>query len=58
MSHDSENTKDWFWLYVAGATVALVSVILMVKLNENDKYQPIIEQQHEEMARMNIRVVE
>ena len=36
----------------------LVSAILMVKLSENEKYDPIIQQQQEEMARMNIRVVQ
>ena len=58
MNTQVEETKDRFWLYVAGATIALVGVILMVKLSENEKYNPIIQQQHEEMARMNIRVVQ
>ena len=35
----------------------VVGTILMVKLSENEKYDPIIQQQNEEMARMNIRVV-
>lgn len=58
MSHDIEQPKDRFWLYVGGATMALVGVILMVKLSENEKYDPIIQQQQEEIARMNIRVVQ
>ena len=49
--------NDRFWIYVALATVALVGVILMVKLSENDKYDPIIDQQQEEVRRMNIRVL-
>ena len=57
MTQESEQHKDRFWLYVAGATIALVGTILMVKLSENEKYDPIIQQQNEEMARMNIRVV-
>ena len=57
MTQESEQPKDRFWLYVAGATIALVGTILMVKLSENEKYDPIIQQQNEEMVRMNIRVV-
>ncbi len=57
MTQENEQTKDLFWLYVAGATLALVGTILMVKMSENEKYDPIIQQQNEEMARMNIRVV-
>lgn len=58
MNAQVEASKDHFWLYVSGATIALVGAILMVKLSENDKYDPIIQQQQEEMARMNIRVVQ
>jgi len=58
MNAQVEANKDHFWLYVAGATIALVGAILMVKLSENEKYDPIIQQQQEEMARMNIRVVQ
>jgi len=49
--------KDFFWVYVGLATALLVGVILMVKASENDKYNPIIDQQKEEMARMNIRIL-
>jgi hypothetical protein len=49
--------KDYFWVYVALATVALVGAIAMVKLSENDKYDPIREQLAEEAAQMNIRVL-
>ena len=57
MTQESEQPKDRFRLYVAGATIALLGTILMVKLSENEKYDPIIQQQNEEMVRMNIRVV-
>jgi hypothetical protein len=49
--------KDYFWLYVALATIALVGVIIMVKLSENEKYDPIRQQLSEEAAQMNIRVL-
>ncbi|BBA34989.1 uncharacterized protein sS8_3046 [Methylocaldum marinum] len=49
--------KDYFWLYVALATLALVGAIAMVKLSENDKYDPIRQQLSEEAAKMNIRVL-
>jgi energy-converting hydrogenase Eha subunit E len=58
MTHDPAQPKDHFWLYVGGATLALVGVILMAKMSENEKYDPIIKQQNEEIARMNIRVVQ
>lgn len=49
--------KDHFWIYVGTATILLIGAILMVKLSENDKYDPIIDQQREEIQRMNIRVL-
>jgi bacteriorhodopsin len=57
MSAEIQVKKDYFWLYVAIATVAAVLVIAMVKLSENDKYDPIRQQQAEEAAQMNIRVL-
>jgi hypothetical protein len=57
MNVEFEARKDNFWAYVALVTVALVGVIMMVKLNENDKYNPIRQQQMEEAAQMNIRVL-
>lgn len=54
---DQSQEKDFFWVYVALITILLVGAILMVKMSENDKYDPIIAQQKEEMARMNIRVL-
>jgi hypothetical protein len=57
MSTEAEPKKDYFWIYVALATIVLVSVVIMAKLAENDKYDPIRAQQEEEIARMNIRVL-
>ena len=54
----TEQVKDRFWLYVAGATLGVLGVIMMVKLSENEKYDPIIQQQNADQARMNIRVVQ
>lgn len=49
--------KDNFVLYMVIATVALVGAILMVKLNENEKFEPIKQQLEEENKQMNIRVI-
>jgi hypothetical protein len=57
MSTEIQPRKDYFWVYIAGVTLALVTTIGMVKLSENDKYDPIRQQQAEEAAQMNIRVL-
>ncbi len=57
MSVNAEQEKDYFWVYTAGFTVALVAIIAMVKLSENEKYEPIKQQLTEESAQMNIRVI-
>ncbi len=57
MSAINESKKDYFWIYVAGFTVALVATIAMVKLSENEKYEPIKQQLAEESGKMNIRVI-
>lgn len=57
MSEQPTPAKDYFWFYVAGALIALIGVIGMVKLSENDKYDPIRKQLAEESAQMNIRVL-
>lgn len=49
--------KDNFVLYMVIATVALVGAILAVKLNENEKFEPIKQQLEEENRQMNIRVI-
>jgi len=57
MNAQSEPKKDYFWLYVAGFTIALVGVVAMAKLSENEKYNPIKQQLDEESGKMNIRVI-
>jgi bacteriorhodopsin len=57
MTEETQTGKDYFWIYVALATAALVGVVVMAKLSENEKYDPIRAQQNEEVARMNIRVL-
>lgn len=57
MSAQIEEKKDFFWLYVAATTIALVGAVVMAKMSENEKYEPIRQQLDEEAARMNIRVL-
>ncbi len=57
MSANVEQEKDYFWIYLAGFTIALVAIIAMVKLSENEKYEPIKQQLSEESALMKIRVI-
>jgi len=57
MSVEDARRKDHFWVYVIAATVALVGVVAMVKMSENEKYDPIRAQMNEEAAKMNIRVL-
>ena len=57
MSANVEPSKDYFWVYVAGFTIALVTIIAMVKMSENEKYEPIKQQLSEESAQMHIRVI-
>lgn len=53
-----EAEKDHFVLYLVLTTVVLVGAILAVKLNENEKFEPIKEQLIQENQQMNIRVLE
>lgn len=57
MSAEIEPKRDFYWLYVAGITLVLVAVITLVKLSENEKYDPIRQQQDEESQKMNIRIL-
>jgi hypothetical protein len=54
---NEEQTKDKFWVYVGLITATLVSVLVMVKMSENDKFAPIKQQLEEESAQMNIRII-
>ncbi|MGR9051459.1 MAG: hypothetical protein ACU84J_02305 [Gammaproteobacteria bacterium] len=52
-----EVRSDKFWLYVGLAVLALITTLILVKLNENEKFAPIKNQLEEETALMNIRVL-
>ena len=56
MSEEAQK-KDNFWLYVGLVTAALVTVLIMVKQSENEKFAPIKQQLEENTALMNIRVL-
>ncbi|MDT8406203.1 MAG: hypothetical protein RQ715_03025 [Methylococcales bacterium] len=53
----TEQKKDLFWVYVGGVAVALITVLLLVKMNENEKFEPIKEQIDSDLAQMNIRIL-
>ncbi|MFU8789011.1 MAG: hypothetical protein ACNA7G_08275 [Methylobacter sp.] len=55
--NEEEQTKDKFWLYVAGTVIALLVTIGLVKQSENEKFAPIKQQLEEETKLMNIRVL-
>ncbi|WP_305908454.1 hypothetical protein Q9L42_010640 [Methylomarinum sp. Ch1-1] len=55
MSEQQE--KDHFVLYVAVFAAIAVGALLAVKMNENEKFEPIKEQLQEETRMMNIRVL-
>lgn len=54
---EEEQIKDKFWLYVGGTVFAIVTVILLIKQSENEKFAPIKQQLEQENAQMNIRVL-
>ncbi|MGR8929181.1 MAG: hypothetical protein ACU836_00985 [Gammaproteobacteria bacterium] len=53
----SVNEKDHFLLYLVLATIVMVGAILAVKLNENEKFEPIKQQIEQEKRLMNIRII-
>jgi hypothetical protein len=55
--NEETQQKDRFWLYVGAITLALVTVLIMVKKSEDEKFAPIKQQVEEEIAQMNIRVL-
>ena len=58
MSQPNEDQKsDRFWLTVGAITLTLVTVLILVKKNEDDKFAPIKQQLDEETQQMNIRVL-
>ncbi len=54
---EQEQTKDKFWLTVGGTMFVIITAIMLIKQNENDKFAPIKQQVQEENAQMNIRVL-
>ena len=57
MSAVQQEEKDYFWFYIGSLVVVLVTVILIVKKTESDKFAPIKALINEENASMNIRVL-
>jgi len=57
MKTEQAQENDHFWLYVAILSTVLISIVGMVKLSENEKYDPIAKQQRAETSNLNIRVV-
>ncbi len=55
--NDDIQEKDHYVLYVSLTAIILVSVILMVKSNETDKFAPIKQQIAQEQEEMNIRIL-
>ncbi|MGR9000559.1 MAG: hypothetical protein ACU88J_16145 [Gammaproteobacteria bacterium] len=49
--------KDKFWLYVGAITLTLVTVLILVKKSEDEKFAPIKQQVEEELRQMNVRVL-
>ncbi|MBE0470585.1 MAG: hypothetical protein IBX55_13890 [Methyloprofundus sp.] len=54
---EATKEKDYSVLYIALAAIIFVSVLLVVKSSETDKFAPIKEQLDEENRLMNIRVL-
>ena len=52
-----ETKKDKFWLYVGMTMFVLITTLVLVKMNEDEKFAPIKQQLEEEAAQMNIRVL-
>ena len=57
MNAEQQVEKDHFWFYIGGLAVFLITIILVVKKTETDKFAPIKELINEENASMNIRVI-
>ncbi len=56
MSEETQQ-KDRFWHYVTATVIIIVSVIILIKQSENEKFAPIKQQLEEENAQMNIRIL-
>jgi hypothetical protein len=54
---ETQPQKDYFWLYIGSLAAVLITVILMVKTSESEKYSKIQQIEDEQKALMNIRVI-
>jgi hypothetical protein len=57
MSQEEIEKNDKFWLYVGGILLLILTTIAVVRKSETDKFAPIKQQLDEEVAQMNIRVL-
>ena len=57
MSTELQEEKDYFWFYIGGLAVVLITIVLIVQKTESDKFAPIKQLINEENASMNIRVL-
>ena len=57
MSQEEIEKNDRFWLYVGGILLLILTTIAVVRKSETDKFAPIKQQLDEEVAQMNIRVL-
>ena len=55
--NEEAQQKDRFWLYVGAITLTLVTILILVKMNEDEKFAPIKQQVTEELTQMNVRVL-
>lgn len=56
MNEDIED-NDKFWLYIGGVILVILTTIAIIKQSENEKFEPIKQQLEEEVALMNIRIL-
>ena len=54
---EATQEKDYLMVYIALVALVFISVLLVVKSSESDKFAPIKEQLNEEHRLMNIRVL-
>jgi hypothetical protein len=54
---ETQPQKDYFWVYIGSLAAVLVTVIVMVKNSESEKYSKIQQIENEQKALMNIRVI-
>ncbi len=57
MNQEIEQEKDNFWLYIGLLVAVLITVILLVKKNETEKFAPIKQLLNEEKSSMQIRIL-